>query len=124
GVGCQAAVVILSVHPFCPSVAKLLLETTPGKVEPTFVEKVTQLVDSRHPDHYGRIVGHSSEAGLALSQRFLGSFALGDVHGDAPQAARIAVLVELDPAARGDPTYCPAPQYDTIFGGIVAAAFH
>src|SRR5262245_7938199 len=103
-VGCQTTVAIFLVHPFRPSVAKFLLQATAGKVEPTFVEKITELVHPRHPDHYGRIVGHGSKAGLALPQRFLGPFALGDVDGDAAQAARLAITVEFDLAACGNPT--------------------
>src|SRR4030095_11314658 len=101
--------------------AKLLLQGPAGKVEPALVEKSTELVRVRHPDHHGRCIGHGAEALLALPQGFVGTLALRDVNGHPTQPTRAALPVKLDAPACRNPTDRAVAQHHTIFGDIVVA---
>src|SRR5882724_4449418 len=90
----KTAVEVFWVNTLCPPVAEFLLQGPAGKVEPTFVEKNTELVRARHPDHHGCRIGHGAEALLTLSQRFVGRLALRDVNGHATQPKRTALAVK------------------------------
>src|SRR6266404_1671629 len=117
----KTAVEVVGMDALRPPIAKLLLHRTAGKGEPAFVEKDTELIRARHPDHHGRCVGHGAKASFALPQRVVGSLTLRDVNGHATQPKRPAVPVKLDPPARRNPTYRAVAQHDTIFGDIIAA---
>src|SRR4030095_3498007 len=58
---------ILRVNSLCPAGAELLLQRPSCKIEPAFVEKRTELVGARHPDHHGRRISHGTEAIFALA---------------------------------------------------------
>src|SRR5581483_3714453 len=68
-VGLEAMLEILRMDAFGPAVAELRFQGTTGELEPSFVEKIAELVRTGHPDHHGRSVGGEAKAVFAFAQR-------------------------------------------------------
>src|SRR5579864_4075262 len=67
-------------NPFCPTVAKFRLKCAACEFEPRVVEVVTQLIQSGHPNQYGRPVRNQPEPLLALPQLNFRAAAIRQVH--------------------------------------------
>ena len=111
-------------HALGPAVAQFLLQRPAREIRASRVEKVAELVRARHPDHHRRGVGDGAKTRLALPQRFLASFARGDVHGHTAHAEGLAGTVEFDPATRDYPTGRTVREQDAVFALILAIAIH
>jgi hypothetical protein len=67
----EASLQIVRMHPFSPTISHLLFRTSPGKLQPAFVEKSAQFIDARHPDKNWRGIGNYSETLLAFAKGHL-----------------------------------------------------
>ena len=63
----RQCVEVVRMNAFCPSITKLLLQSSTGKVEPAFVEEGAEFVRTGHPDEHGRGVGDRAKT-LSLSR--------------------------------------------------------
>src|SRR5882724_8345959 len=84
---------VIRMNTFGPTIAQFLLDCSPGKVEPTFVEEGAKLVRAGHPDEHGRGVRDRAKTRFTLTQLFLRYFALGDVARHPACEGRFATFV-------------------------------
>src|SRR5882762_7831011 len=84
---------IFWVNPFCPAVPKLVIDRSPGEVQPRSVKVRAELIGARHPDQHGRCIRHQSETLLAFSQNGLLALAFADVAANYRRADDSALAV-------------------------------
>src|SRR5262245_28038147 len=73
---------IIGMHPVEPALAELLLQGSSGEFQPARIEKCGQFIDTDHPEHHRRAVGHGAKASFAVLYGALGSVALLDQYGN------------------------------------------
>jgi hypothetical protein len=106
-------------HAFRPAVSHFLVEGAARKVEPGLIEKVAELVRSRHPDEDRRRIGDGAETGLALPQTILGHFALGDVNDDAQNPVHFSSGIAMTTAPAGNPANLTVRLQEAIFNLVI-----
>src|ERR1051325_4635871 len=55
-------------HSFRPSVSKFLLDSPPGEIQPTLIEKIAKLIGTGHPDQHRRGICHHPETAFTVSE--------------------------------------------------------
>src|SRR5438093_10432171 len=65
-VNVEAVREVVRMNAFCPSISKLLLQFSAGKVEPAFVEEGAEFVRAGHPEEHGRCLGDRPKTSFTL----------------------------------------------------------
>src|SRR5262249_51967467 len=103
GVDFQAAVVILRVNTFRPSIAQFFFHRASSEVEPWFVEESAEFVLTGSPDHNRRRVRQNTEPLFTIAEFLFGPLARGDVFDKRDKVVRRTILPARQGTSQVDP---------------------
>src|ERR1041384_2838771 len=78
-VNLKAAVEILRVYILCPSISALLLKSASDKIQPGFIEVITELVGAGHPHHDWRSLRDQAQTLLTVAKSIFSLFAFDEL---------------------------------------------